>query len=96
MRTFSSRSEAERVRSYFGEFMLNDIYIEIMGDIQKRMNKGEWEAPISLSERTIEIMYRGLTVPILPLKNEIASYRKMGRHEQVDQLEKWYLGEDGA
>ncbi|HEU5141113.1 MAG TPA: hypothetical protein VFT51_14150 [Bacillales bacterium] len=87
-------SEARRIRSYFGEFYLNDVKVEIMGDIQKRQNVEKWEAPISLPEIIVEVPYHGLNVPVLPLDYEIQSYRNMGRQKRADQLEMWLGGKD--
>lgn len=36
-------SSTERIRSDFGTLMIDGIKVEIMGDIQKRLEDGSWE-----------------------------------------------------
>ena len=43
--TFSS---TERMRSHFGALLIEGIVVEIMGDIQKRLEDGTWETPVDL------------------------------------------------
>src|SRR5690606_41774107 len=39
-------SEAETIRSHFGSLTIDGIRVEIMGDIQKRLEDGSWEEPV--------------------------------------------------
>jgi hypothetical protein len=41
-------SSTEKIRSHFGKLMIDGIKIEIMGDIQKRLEDGSWENPVDL------------------------------------------------
>ena len=43
-------SISEKIRSHFGELMINDIKVEIMGDIQKKTSNNIWEESIDISK----------------------------------------------
>lgn len=41
-------SEAERIRSHFGELSVQQVKVEIMGALQKKLLSGEWEPPVDV------------------------------------------------
>lgn len=87
-------SSAERIRSHFGELMIDGIKVEIMGDIQKRLEGGNWESPVDLEchKRVIEV--EGMQVGVLSLEYEYQAYLKLGRIEKAEMLRKWLKGKD--
>lgn len=91
--TFSS---TERIRSHFGELMIDRIKVEIMGDIQKRLEDGSWENPVDLEfhKRVVEV--EGMQVPVLSLEYEYQAYLKLGRIEKAEMLRNWLQGEHGS
>ena len=41
--------ESERIRSHFGALMIEGVKVEIMGEIQKKIND-EWEPPVDITK----------------------------------------------
>jgi hypothetical protein len=91
--TFSS---TERIRSHFGELMIDRIKVEIMGDIQKRLKDGSWENPVDLEYHKRVVEVEGMKVPVLSLEYEYQAYMKLGRIEKVEMLRNWLHGEYGS
>ncbi len=81
--TFSS---TERMRSHFGALLIDGIVVEIMGDIQKRLEDGIWETPIDLRSQRQFIHVDGMTIPVLSLAYEAQAYLKLGRLERAEML----------
>src|SRR6266436_1242820 len=52
-------STAEKIRSHFGELLINGVKVEIMGDIQKRREDGSWEEPVDLEQYKQFVEFRG-------------------------------------
>ncbi|PNR87535.1 hypothetical protein X925_08860 [Petrotoga sp. 9T1HF07.CasAA.8.2] len=87
-------SSAERIRSHFGELMIDGIKVEIMGDIQKRLEDGNWESPVDLERHKRVIEVEGMQVAVLSLDYEYQAYLKLGRIEKAEMLSKWLKGKD--
>jgi hypothetical protein len=81
--TFSS---TERMRSHFGALLIDGIVVEIMGDIQKRIEDGAWETPVDLRSQRQFIHVDGMTIPVLSLAYEAQAYLKLGRLERAEML----------
>jgi hypothetical protein len=81
-------SESAATRSHFGEFSVDGTKVEVMGNIQKRV-EGAWEVPVSIPDIKVFAPFDGMKIPVLPLDYEILAYRKMGRTEKADRLERW-------
>jgi len=84
--TFSS---TKRIRSHFGELRINGVKVEIMGDVQKRLEDGTWDHKVELGyyKRVIEV--KGMQIPVLSLEYEYQAYLKLGRIEKAEMLRKW-------
>ena len=80
---FSSR---ERIRSHFGILIIDDIRVEIMGDIQKRLKDGSWEEPVDLHHHKRMMEVEGMQMPILTLEYEYQAYLKLGRIEKAEKI----------
>jgi len=91
--TFSS---TERIRSHFGELMIDGIKVEIMGDIQKRNKDGSWENPMDLEHYKWVVEVEGMQVPVLSLEYEYQAYMKLGRVDKAEMLRNWLQGEHGS
>lgn len=91
--TFSS---TERIRSHFGELMIDGIKVEIMGDIQKRNKDGSWEKPVSLEYHKRVVEVEGMKVPVLSLEYEYKAYLKLGRVDKAEMLRNWLHVEYGS
>lgn len=84
--TFSS---IDKIRSHFGALMIDGLKVEIMGDIQKRLADGTWEAPVDLKCHKWIIEVEGMDVPVLSLAYEYPAYLKLGRIDKAEILRKW-------
>jgi len=89
-------SSTERIRSYFGELMIDEIKVEIMGDIQKRLEDGSWENPVNLEYHKRVVEVGGMKVPVLSLEYEYQAYLKLGRIDKTEMLRNWLQGEHGS
>lgn len=85
-------SSTERIRSHFGELMIEGIKVEIMGDIQKRLIDGTWENPVDLERYKRIVEVEGMQVPVLFLEYEYQAYLKLGRIDKAEMLRKWLQG----
>lgn len=79
-------SGTERIRSHFGALALAGVRVELMGDLQKRLPDGRWEAPVVIRPHRRWLRYAGLLLPVLDLAYEAQAYRIMGRAERADLL----------
>ncbi|MFQ5794895.1 MAG: nucleotidyltransferase domain-containing protein [Candidatus Bipolaricaulia bacterium] len=82
-------SSAERIRSYFGVLMMDEIKVEIMGDIRKRLEDGTWEDSVDLNRHKRIVEVEGMQVPVLSLEYEHQAYLKLGRVNQAEMLRRW-------
>lgn len=82
-------SAAERVASHFGALLVDGIKVEIMGDMQHRASDGSWEPPPDLVRIIHVVRLEDLDLPVLPLEHECAAYRKLGRPERAEFLQRW-------
>jgi hypothetical protein len=83
----------ERIRSHFGELMIDGIKVEIMGDIQKQLEDGRWENPVNLEHHKLVVEVEGMKVPVLSLEYEYQAYLKLGRIEKAEMLRNWLHSE---
>lgn len=82
--TFSS---TERIRSHFGALLIEGIVVEIMGDIQKRLEDSTWETPMDLKSHRQFVHVEDMEIPVLALAYEAQAYLKLGRLERVAMLQ---------
>jgi hypothetical protein len=86
-------SSAERIRSHFGQLMIEGIKVDIMGDVEKRLADGTWDDPVDLTRHKRMVEVDGMQVPVLSLEYEHQAYLKLGRTEKAEMLRKWLRGE---
>ena len=82
-------SSTHVIRSHFGVLMIDGIKVEIMGDIQKRLDNGIWEPPVDLKQHKHIVEIEGMQVPVLSLAYEYQAYMKLGRIEKAKMLKKY-------
>ena len=80
--------ESERIRSHFGALMIEGVKVEIMGDIQKKVND-EWEPPVDIDKYKRFVQIEGMEIPVLDLEYEYQAYLKLGRVEKAKMLKKF-------
>ena len=76
------------IRSHFGKFLVDGMDVEVMGDIQKKADD-EWEDIILLNSLLDHVEWHGYQVPVLKLSYEAEAYRKLGRIERAESLERF-------
>ncbi|MBN2548229.1 MAG: hypothetical protein JXB15_03660, partial [Anaerolineales bacterium] len=86
--------ESERIRSYLGKLEIEGIAVEIMGDIQKRLEDSPakepvWEEPVKVEAYRQWVEMEGLQVPVLSLVYEYQAYLWLGRTEKAAMLREW-------
>ena len=82
-------SGTQRIRSHFGVLRIAGVVVEIMGDVEKRLADGRWQAAPNLNQHKRFVAVDGMAVPVLSLAYEAEAYRLMGRVETVDILQSW-------
>jgi hypothetical protein len=83
--------KSEKIRSYFGSFLINNIPVEIMGDLQKILDDGSWEEPVNIRDYLEFIKFKGMKIPVLCIEYEEHAYRQMGRIEKADLLRRYLV-----
>jgi hypothetical protein len=79
-------SSTDKIRSHFGALLIDGIEVELMGDIQKRLEGGSWEEPVDLEHHKRIVEVEGMYIPVLSLEYEYQAYLKMGRLERAQML----------
>jgi hypothetical protein len=82
-------STSERIRSHLGVLEINGVKVEIMGDIQKRMDSQTWEEPVKVENYRHWVEIDAMQVPVLSLEYEYQAYLKLGRNEKAEMLREW-------
>lgn len=87
-------SEAETIRSHFGSLTIDGIRVEIMGDIQKRLEDGSWEEPVDPAPFRRYVERNGMRIPVLSLEYEYRAYLRLGRREKAEKIRRWLEGQN--
>ena len=82
-------SSTDKIRSHFGALNVDGIEVEIMGDVQKRLADGSWEAPVDLDDYKRFIPFEDGQLPVFSLAYEREAYSNMGRLETSALLQQW-------
>ena len=80
---------SERIRSHLGALEIDGIKVEIMGDIQKRLEDLTWEEPVKVDHYKCWSEIDGMKIPVLSLEYEYQAYLKLGRKEKAEMLRNW-------
>ena len=87
--------ESERIRSHFGALDIDGIKVEIMGDLQKRLDDQTWEEPVKVERWRRWVEIDGMRIPVLSLEYEYQAYLKLGRIEKAELLRNWLERKEG-
>jgi hypothetical protein len=79
-------SATERIRSHFGALLIDGVVVEIMDDIQKRLEDNTWEEPVDLKSQKRFVRIDSMDIPVLSLVYEARAYLKLGRLERAEML----------
>jgi hypothetical protein len=77
------------MRSLLGKAVVQEIEVEIIGGVQKRLEDGGWEEPVNVAEHRRWVEWRRWKVPVLDLEYEAEAYRRMGRLEKAEKIRRW-------
>jgi hypothetical protein len=80
---------SKNIRSYFGVLTLDNIRVEIMGDIQKKLKNDSWEKPVNVNNYKEIIKLESMEIPVLSLEYEHEAYRQLGRIEKAKLIKKY-------
>lgn len=79
--------ESENLASYFGEFRIEGVKVEVMGDLRIKHPDGTWYVKlVTRSARNAKI--GEMEIPLQPLEKELEGYKILGRVEKVREIEK--------
>jgi hypothetical protein len=78
----------DHMRSYFCALKIDDIRIEVMGEIQKRMPDGSWETPIEVDRIRCWVEVEQLLIPVVDLSHELIAYEILGRVQATERIRK--------
>lgn len=79
-------SESEKYRSWFGRFSFDGVFVEVMGDLERR--KGEsWTSSSSKTEHIVDL--EGVRVRVSWLEEETLAYIRRGRLETAAECLKY-------
>lgn len=79
--------ESENLTSYLGEFRIEGIKVEVMGDLRiKRPNGICYKELVIRGTKNAKI--GEMEVPLYPLEKELEGYKILGRIEKVRKIEK--------
>ena len=81
-----SRARHGNIRSYFGSLELAGAKVELMGDVEHRID-GEWVPADDVGNHREFLAVSGRRVPVMPLDHERRAYRALGRAGRVALLE---------
>jgi hypothetical protein len=85
---------SERIRSHLGRGRVDEVGVEIMGDVEKRLTDGSWDPPPNLSGVARLVSSGAMSVPVLSLEYELQAYEKLGRLDRTAVLRSWLAREE--
>lgn len=78
-------SSTDFQRSHFGEFHINGIKVEVMGDYEEK-NKGQWQGFNSRLISPVVIKFEGMALPVSELREQFKSYEQSGREKDAAKI----------
>lgn len=82
-------SSAERIRSHFGALLIDGVEVEVMGDVQHRLEDGSWEDPVDLVLHRRFVHVEDMSVPVLSVEFAYQAYLKLDRVKTAELLARW-------
>ena len=81
-----SYSSTGRIRSHYGGLRLNDIQVEVIGDVEHQLADGGWSTPPDIEAARHWISRGDLKVPVMSLAHEALAYERMGRPARAAEI----------
>jgi hypothetical protein len=83
-------SSTDKIRSHFGALSIDGVKVEIMGDVEKRVDEAsDWAAPPDLTQVKRYVQVDQMRVPVMDLEYEYEAYLSMGRTATAKLLRDW-------
>lgn len=78
--------ESDRFKSYYGLFKIQDVEVEIMGDLQSKIPKSSLWTETSRLSAKVFVKFQDLKIPVISLEQEYKAYSKMGRSQKAKKI----------
>lgn len=72
--------EGEDVRSYFGRFRIQGIEVEVMAELERRID-GRWARSFCTTDDSVDL--EGIRIPVLALEEDVLAYLRQGRLDRA-------------
>ncbi len=80
-------SESEEFASHIGKFNIENISVEVMGDLKIKHNS-KWKNDfVRCSKNMFFIDYEGFRIPVSSLKIQVENYKFLGRWTKAKKIE---------
>jgi hypothetical protein len=89
-------SSTGRVQSHFGALTIHGVCVEIIGDMQHRLEDGSWEPIVDMNVFKRWVTYEGIAVPVMSLPFLLDAYRLLGRTDKVKLITRWLEADSPA
>ncbi len=89
-------SSAKYVRSFFGQFRLEGVEVDLMGDSCRMNLDGSWGGPAFLPPLIQWVTVSSLRLPVLSLIFEEQAYRLLRRDGRADAIAAFLRGKGAA
>ena len=89
-------SSAKYVRSFYGQFRLEGVDVDLMGDSCRMNLDGSWVEPAFLPPLIEWVNVSSLCLPVLSLIFEEQAYRLLRRDERADAIAAFLRGKEKA
>jgi hypothetical protein len=78
---------SSQFKSYYGLFKINNVQVEVIADLET-MHEGEW---IKVENSRVKVIkrYEDMTLPLLELKEEYETYKRMGRMDKANKIKEF-------
>jgi hypothetical protein len=78
---------APHIRSHYGKLKIDGVQVEIMGDIQRHLDRDEWSPVADLGALVEHVtIEEDMQVPVLPLAYEHRAYLELGRAAKAELI----------
>ncbi|MGQ4833783.1 MAG: nucleotidyltransferase domain-containing protein [Candidatus Asgardarchaeia archaeon] len=79
-----SFGQTEFFRSYFGIFQINDVKIEVMGNLEEK-RKDKWVSLMNRLNFPKYVIIENMQLPVSPLEDQLKSYEMSGRKKDIER-----------
>jgi len=78
-------SSTEEYCSYYGQYIINGVKIDLVGNFQYKMKDGSW-SELRPKKKYFEKEYNGMSLLLLPLEVELKEYEELGKLNKVRKI----------